>query len=151
MPATNPRISISIPLYRHDLLRRLAGLQGVSVSSMVGDLLAEFYPVLERVCVALEAAKQAQESSKAGVREAADRALREMEPLMAAVTAQADLFFAEVDRAFSGGPGGGAGVSARPPGSDGATASVPELRGGGQPPGSNTGVRFNREGASKCS
>lgn len=91
MPTTNPRIAITLNPHRYDLLKRMAGLQGVSMASMVTELLEEFYPVLERVCVALEHAKLAQESSKQGIRESAVSAYQKIIPLTQAANGQLDL------------------------------------------------------------
>ena len=63
MRTFNPRVGLTLKPHRYDLLKRMAALQGVSMASLVTELLEEFYPVLERVCVALEMAKGAQESS----------------------------------------------------------------------------------------
>ena len=68
MPTTNPRLSLTLPPHRYDLITRLATLQGVSRAYLVNDMLEEIYPVLERVCVVLEAAKQSQASVKHGLR-----------------------------------------------------------------------------------
>ena len=101
MPTANPRIAITLPTYRHALLKRLAGLQGVSMAALVCDLLDEFYPVLERVCVALEMAQTAQESSRAGIKEAAIRAEEEMQPMASAVLNQFDMFLSDVKTQFA--------------------------------------------------
>ena len=53
---------LTLPPHRYDLITRLAALQGVSRAYLVNDMLEEIYPVLERVCVVLEAAKQSQAS-----------------------------------------------------------------------------------------
>jgi hypothetical protein len=109
MPTMNPRVAITLPPYRHALLKRMAKLQGVSMSSMVSNLLDEFYPVLERVCVALEMAQKAQESSRDGLRRAADKALEEIQPLLAASMQQFDMFMQTIsvggdDRSNGGDP-----------------------------------------------
>ena len=98
MPTINPRIAITLPPYRYDLLKRMATLQGVSMASMVSELLEEFYPVLERVCVALEMAKKAQNSTRVGMREAADRAIEEMQPMLDASKGQLDIFLNAIEQ-----------------------------------------------------
>lgn len=123
MPTANPRIAITLLPHRHDLLKRMAALQGVSMASVVSELLEEFYPVLERVCVAMERAKDAQESSKAGIRESAIKAFEEIAPLTVAANNQLDLLFAEMDAHLRTGEEGAARTDAtaadartRPPG-----------------------------------
>ena len=59
-------------------------------------MLEEIYPVLERVCVVLEAAKQSQASVKHGLREAAQQAEDELVPLAQSVLGQFDLFMERV-------------------------------------------------------
>ena len=96
MPTTNPRLSLTLPPHRYDLITRLAALQGVSRAYLVNDMLEEIYPVLERVCVVLEAAKQSQASVKHGLREAAQQAEDELVPLAQSVLGQFDLFMERV-------------------------------------------------------
>ena len=90
------RLSLTLPPHRYDLITRLATLQGVSRAYLVNDMLEEIYPVLERVCVVLEAAKQSQASVKHGLREAAQQAEDELVPLAQSVLGQFDLFMERV-------------------------------------------------------
>jgi len=102
MPSVKPRLALTLPEHRHDLLKRLAGLQGVSMASVVTELLEECYPVLERVVVALEAAKSASESAKTGLRDSCDRAIAEMEPYRDQFMDQFDLFMDGITRQAQG-------------------------------------------------
>ena len=99
MPTKNPRIALTLQPHRYDLLKRMAALQGATMSSVVSDVLEKLYPVMERVCVALEMAKQAQESSKQGLRESVDRSLGELLPIITASQAQMDMFLGTVEAA----------------------------------------------------
>jgi hypothetical protein len=72
------------------------------MASTVTELLDECYPVLERVVMALEVARNASESAKAGFRESCDKAIQELEPYRAAVTDQFDLFMDEVTKGKTG-------------------------------------------------
>jgi hypothetical protein len=92
MPSVKPRLALTLPEHRYELLRRLAALQGVSMASVVTELLEECYPVLERVAVALEAAKSASESVKSGLRDSCDKAIEELEPYRDQFMDQFDLF-----------------------------------------------------------
>lgn len=105
MPSVKPRLALTLPEHRHDLLKRLAALQGVSMASLVSELLEECYPVLERVAVALEAAKTASESAKSGLRESCDRAIEELEPYRDQFMDQFDLFMDGVIKQASEGSG----------------------------------------------
>ena len=111
MPTIKPRIKLTLEQPRYDLLKRLAALQGVSMAALVTDMLEEFYPVMERVCVVLEAAKQAQATSKQGLRDAVAQAEAELLPLAKATMSQFDLFLEGVEQSITApAPAGGAGV-----------------------------------------
>lgn len=96
MPTANPRIQLTLRPERHDLLKRLAALQGVSMAAVVSDILDPAYPVLERVCVVLEAAERAKESSRDGMREAMAKAEAELMPHLVQAVDQFDMFMGEV-------------------------------------------------------
>ena len=113
MPTIKPRIKLTLEQPRYDLLKRLAALQGASMSSLVTDILEEFYPVMERIAVVLEAAQQAQETSKQGLREAVAQAEAQLIPLAKATLSQFDLFMDKVEGSFQGGAGDDVGVAAR--------------------------------------
>ena len=148
MPTINPRISLTLPPHRYDLITRLAALQGVSRAYLINDMLEEIYPVLERVCVVLEAAKQSQESVKNGLRDAVQQAEDELAPLAHSVLGQFDLFMERVQTVVTpgvaSGMGGGDLRSGAPlPMPPGATRKSPKRNvSGGPTPCSNTGVRF---------
>lgn len=130
MPTIKPRIKLTLEQPRYDLLKRLAALQGVSMASLVTDMLDEFYPVMERVCVVLEAAQQAQETSKQGLREAVAQAEAQLIPLAKATLSQFDLFMDKVEGSFQGGGGDDVGVAARAaaPASPPSPSSAPRKR-----------------------
>ena len=109
MPTINPRISLTLPPHRYDLITRLAALQGVSRAYLINDMLEEIYPVLERVCVVLEAAKQSQESVKNGLRDAVQQAEDEPAPLAHSVLGQFDLFMERVQTVVTPGVASGMG------------------------------------------
>ena len=92
MPSVNPRIALTLPPHRYDLLTRLAKLQGNSRAGIITETMELVYPVLERVCVVLEAAHKAQESSQQGLRDAVSQAETELMPLLYEAASQFDLF-----------------------------------------------------------
>ena len=92
MPTVKPRINITVTPERYELLKRLAGHQGTSMSGLVSETLEMMYPVMERVCVVLEAAKMAQESSKEGLRQTIAKAEAELLPMLYQAVGQFDLF-----------------------------------------------------------
>ena len=61
MPAKNPRISVTVKPETDALLRRLSALSGDSTSAIVGQILEQSQPVLERLVQVLEAAERAKE------------------------------------------------------------------------------------------
>lgn len=92
MPTVKPRINITVTPERYELLKRLAAHQGTSMSGLVSETMEMMYPVMERVCVVLEAAKQAQESSKEGLRQTIAKAEAELLPMLYQAVGQFDLF-----------------------------------------------------------
>lgn len=92
MPSINPRIALTLPPHRYDLLTRLAKLQGSSRAGIVSETMELVYPVLERVCVVLEAAHKAQETSQQGLRDAVSKAETDLMPLLYEAASQFDLF-----------------------------------------------------------
>lgn len=65
MPATNPRISVTVPPSVEAVLSRLSELTGQSKSSLIAEVLETSMPVFERMATVIEAAKQAKDSLKA--------------------------------------------------------------------------------------
>jgi vacuolar-type H+-ATPase subunit H len=98
MPSTNPRIAITLHPYRYELLKRLAAMQGVSMASLVTGIMDELYPMLERLCIVLEASQEAKETALQGFRDAADQAERDLAPIAAKAMAQFDLFLTKVEK-----------------------------------------------------
>ncbi len=101
MPTINPRIAITVPQHRYDLWKRMAELQGASMASLITEVLEELYPMLERMCVVLEAAQKAQQSSKEGLRKAVEQAEAEFIPLAKSTMGQFDLFMDRVTDAVT--------------------------------------------------
>lgn len=92
MPSAKPRLALTLPEHRYELLERLARLQGVSKASIIMELMEQAWPVLERVCIAIEAVQRMQDGVGPGFKEACDQALAEIEPFAQGATDQFDLF-----------------------------------------------------------
>lgn len=92
MPTIKPRLAIILDPNRHELIKRLAKLQGVSASSLVADLVETVAPVLERVCVAIESAQAASASVKTNLRRVSLEAEAAMMPHALAAMDQFDMF-----------------------------------------------------------
>lgn len=67
MPTVNPRITVTLTPSVHAVLRRLSALTRNSQSAMVGDLLSQSLPVLERMCKILEAAEKVRGNTMADI------------------------------------------------------------------------------------
>lgn len=105
MATDKPRITITLEPDQHEVLRRLAGLQGGSMSRIVSELLAEVTPVLERVCESLELAKRAQAGVRANLRRVAEEAEEDLRPLAEMARSQFDRFAVELQRLVAAGEG----------------------------------------------
>lgn len=148
MPTNNPRLSVTLSPHRYDLLKRLAALQGTSAAAVVSETMEMVYPVLERVCVVLEAARKAQETRKDGLRDAVSRAEAQLVPLLYEAVSQFDLFMDDAAGAV-GAPSGSAAlaqveqiVAREGAGAAGGRRQPNGRRTGANPRTSDTGVRL---------
>jgi hypothetical protein len=136
--AKTARIQVSFEPHDYELIRRLAELQEQSMSAVVGDLFDSVSPVLERVCVVLEAARKAKRDAHAGIKQQVEKIEVEMRPLVTAALDQFDMFATFVEAAAE--QGDGSERSER--------RTLPEqpkrARKASQPPHSNTGVRSRK-------
>jgi hypothetical protein len=122
MATTKPRINVTLEPHRYAMFKRLAALQGVSMSSLIGELLEAVAEPMERVCVVLEAAAKAPGDLKAGLRSAVDRAEATLMPAALKAIDQFDMFMGDVGDVIeaAGGPAGGcvSGPLSGPPAAD---------------------------------
>ena len=95
MAVKNPRVQVTLKPHEYALLRRLAELQGRSMSALMADVWETVHPVMERVAVVLDAAKKAQAESTAGLRSSVEKAEREIAPLLSKAVDQFDIFLAD--------------------------------------------------------
>ena len=96
MATTKPRINVTLEPHRYALFKRLAALQGVSMSSLVAELLDAVAEPMERVCVVLEAAAKAPGDLKTGLRAAVDRAEATLMPSALKAIDQFDMFLCDI-------------------------------------------------------
>jgi hypothetical protein len=122
MPTVKPRITITLTGEQHATLHELAEVQGVSMSSIVVDLVDTTLPVLQRLALVLRNASQAPQAVLDGLRATLESAEGRMAGHGEAVSSQLDLLVS-----LSGGGGVGSPAPAPPPKS--------------RPPTSNRGVR----------
>lgn len=96
MPATSPRISITLDVEDHETLKRLAELQGVPMSRIIREFVRETGPILKQLADTLEAAQKAEANAAIRFREAAERAEEDLRPLADMIRNQFDLFADEI-------------------------------------------------------
>jgi hypothetical protein len=97
MPSQKPRVQVLLKAHQFELISRWAALQGASRSSVVAGLIEAVEPVLERVVVVLEAASKAQGQLHGGLRQSAERMEADLQPIIAEVLSQVDMFVADVE------------------------------------------------------
>jgi hypothetical protein len=68
MPTIKPRVAITLEPHTHEVISRLAKLQGVSRGAVIVDLLESVEPALARTFALLEAASRAPDQVKQGLR-----------------------------------------------------------------------------------
>jgi hypothetical protein len=125
MPTVKPRITITLTEQQHAVLSSLAGLQKVSMSSIVVDLLDTTLPVLERLVAVLHNASVAPQHLLDELRRTAQSAENE-------VSGMAPVVLGLLDELRDLSEGAEDGTRLR------GTSPVPE----GRPPTSNRGVRI---------
>ena len=72
MPTTKPRITITVNKPIYETITRMAMLQGVSKSHVINELLESVHPPLMRTVALLEAARDAPDQVKNGLRNTLD-------------------------------------------------------------------------------
>jgi hypothetical protein len=95
MPTAKPRITITLEPHAHEVLTRLSGLTGDSMSAIVTQYVDLALPSLERVVVVLERARDAPQEARAGLAAAVERAERQLLPALVAASDQTHLFLAD--------------------------------------------------------
>ena len=73
---SKPRITVSFDPAIYSLIQRLAGVQRVSMSHVVSEMIETVAPSMERVAVVLEAALTVPKEERANILAAAERAER---------------------------------------------------------------------------
>jgi hypothetical protein len=152
MATEKPRITITLEPEQYAVLSRLSKLQGGSMSRIVVEFLSECVPVLDRMCDALDIARQAQGLARTNLRKAIEQTEQELQPLAAQVLNQMDLWVHAAGRDSQ------AARSASTSTAGSATRTRPErseARAAAQPPGALrdprpviTGVRGTQRGTS---
>lgn len=133
MPATKPRIAITLEPKTLALLDRIASSRDITKSEFLGELLEQIREPMERVVVLIEMAKNAPRDSMSAWLNSVQVAERELSPMVTSGLSQLDLLIhsnlPESPQAASVSKGGAAARDRR---------SAAERKGG--PPSTNRGV-----------
>lgn len=131
MATLKPRHSITFPPNLYQTLSRFAELQGLSLSSVVVGILESIHPPLMRTIALLEAAQEAPESVKAGLRNTVEAMEQDLLRSHGAGMAQLDWLTAQLG-------------SEAPPEREGSPSGEGALSGGeSRPSGGRSGGRAN--------
>lgn len=125
MPATSPRINVTLPPEIYALYKSFAQVSGNSMSSMLAEIAVTSAPALERVLRVVIAAKEAEQARKDGMKQAFQQAEAELQPLLDQASSTLGVALAHIERAATAKPAEAQPAGRRRPG----------------PPASNTGVR----------
>lgn len=106
MPTTKPRVQVTMEPHDHEVIARLAKLQGHTRGAVIADLLHEVTPALARTVALLEAAAAAPEQVKRGLRSVVDGVHDELVATAGHGIAQMDWLLGELQ--------GGAGKGSTP-------------------------------------
>lgn len=80
MPATSPRLCITLSVQTDMALKRLAAAQGRPVAAVVREYLESATPVLEELAGAMESVRDAEASAKMSLSENVSEVMEEMQP-----------------------------------------------------------------------
>lgn len=127
MPTEKPRFTITTSKPIFETVSRLAQLQGVSKSHVVNDLLEAVHPPLMRTVALLEAASDAPQQVRSGLRQTVLDMERELAGSVGSSINQMDWLTAKLRDA--------------PEGQDSSGPGAPRSGADSLPPHSNTGVR----------
>jgi len=110
MPTTKPRVQVTMEPHDHEVIARLAKLQGRTRGAVIADLLHEVIPALARTVALLEAAASAPEQVKKGLRSVVDSVHDELVATAGHGIAQMDWLLSELQ----GGAEQGSGTDSTP-------------------------------------
>ena len=116
MPTIKPRVQVTLEPSTHEVIKRLAELQGRSRGSIIAELLDEVGPALTRTVALLEAAAAAPEQVRSGLRSVVEDIHDELLEVSGDSIQQMDWLMSELRGDGAGGDGQAAHPrAARPP------------------------------------
>lgn len=102
MASSKPAIAVRLPPHVFEVFARLAALQGRSRGSVVAEILESIYPPMMRTVALLEAAQEAPQQMRSGLREALERIELELVHAQGGGLAQMDWVLEEIQGAPAG-------------------------------------------------
>lgn len=96
MPTLKPRVTITMEPFTHEAISRLASLQGRTRGAVIAELLDSIAPSLTRTVALLEAAMEAPEQIKAGLRGVVESLQDELSSVAGDASAQLDMLMDRV-------------------------------------------------------
>lgn len=98
MPTAKPRIAVTLNQHTFDVIARMADLQGCSRGSIVAELLDSVAPALTRTVALLEAASQAPQQVRDGLRAVVEDAHNDLVGVSGDALQQLDFLLGEFER-----------------------------------------------------
>lgn len=98
MPTIKPRVAVTLEPKTHEVIERLATLQGRTRGAVIADLLDSVAPALTRTVALLEAALEAPEQVKNGLRSVVEGIHEELVSASGDSTRQLEQLLGDIDR-----------------------------------------------------
>lgn len=101
MPTVNPRVPIMLTPHQHDVFKRLAKINGTSISKVIGEIIEACLGPMERALAIGEAAQRANQAVRDQILENAERAEQALAPILDQALAgmeQAEAHFQEMEK-----------------------------------------------------
>lgn len=80
MPATSPRLCITVNAEAHAALKRLATIQARPLASVIRELLEDAAPTVDQIAASIETLQAAQASVRAGIASTLSEVADELQP-----------------------------------------------------------------------
>jgi len=97
MPTAKPRVQVTLEPQTHEVIERLAALQGRTRGSIIAELLDSIAPTLGRTVALLEAAADAPKQVKQGLRSVVHDLHQELVAVSGDAAAQLDMVLDRMD------------------------------------------------------
>ena len=99
MATSKPRITITLNHRQYEVLKAISDCSNQPMSAFISELLEESLPVLERMAESFRKIKAAQDEQKKRIASELEQAQKGVEPILAQVLGQFDLFMGRLEAA----------------------------------------------------